>query len=68
MQKQKISNENRKSFYMNFAIIIHWTTNFFEKRVYHNTMMFFYVFGGADFENDIENSVVSMVLPLFKVI
>ena len=46
----------------------HWTTNFFEKRVYHNTMMFFYVLGGADFENDIENSVVSMVLPLFKVI
>ena len=41
---------------------------FFFKCVYHKTMMFFYVFWGAGFENDIENFVVSMVLPLFEVI
>ena len=48
----------------------HWTTKssttkFFETCVYHKTIMFFW---GADFENDIENFVVSMVLPLFEVI
>ena len=46
-----------------------WTTKFVKKCVYHKTvLMFFYVFWGADFENNIENFVVSMVLPLFKVI
>ena len=47
---------------------LHWKTKFFEKCVYHKTVMFFYVFWGANFENNIENFVVSMVLPLFEVI
>ena len=41
---------------------------FLRKCVYHKTIMCLYLFWGADFENDIENFVVSMVLPLFEVI
>ena len=57
------SIKNRPIYYR-----LHWTTKFFEKCVHHETIMFFYVFWGGDFENDIENFVVSMVLPLFEVI
>ena len=30
--------------------------------------MFFYVFQGANFKNDIKNFVMSMILPLFKIL
>ena len=36
--------------------------------VYHKIIMFFYGFWGADFKNGVKNFVMSMILPLFKII
>ena len=46
---------------------LHWTTNVLTNCVYHNIMMFFYVFWGVDFKNGIKNFVMSMILPLFQI-
>ena len=47
---------------------LHRTTNFVTNCVYHNIMVFLYVFWGADFKNGMKNFVMSVILPLFKIL
>ena len=41
---------------------------FLKNCVYHNIMMLFHLFEGADFKNGIKNFVMSMILLLFKIL